>query len=479
MAVYEYDQWGRNENENLKFLDIDGTFTAVRTLSFGYDRSDYQPVKVNSDGNLQVDVVSGGTSGKQYEEGDTAATATGTLSMFKSLTTANAIVSLQGHELANSNALAVEIVDGSGDQITAFGGGVQYATGVQFAEGNTGTIALGVRNDLDTTLVTDDNDYAPFQVDSSGRLKTAFTGSVGGVNIENAIDETAFDLNAAAFSETSNITEDYILDNIKLNFSTAESKTITLTGEDGTVLYEDTNTNQSVSITEMEIGFNANENFTVDVTQFGSAGTMDCIGVIKKANAALVGTPDVRTFGYNGTNWHEVRLDTTTRTMQTIDYAHHEIHSGSHYVMRTYDTIAKNGTKEYLIITPDSTAYGHVVTGFNLSTSTTIVEWYEDVTTSADGVLSNSRNRRRDAGDNNTLLIYDDPTVTGGATTANLLQTGIFGAGKNSFGGGARDNEEIILLPNKKYLVRFIEQNVSAVDVNFYCDWYEHTDKVT
>jgi hypothetical protein len=113
------------------------------------------------------------------------------------------------------------------------------------------------------------------------------------VNVQNALDFTAYDLNAAAFSETSAITDDYILDSVKLNFSTAESKTITVTGPDGTVLYQDTNTNQSVSLTDINIAFNASENFTVDVTQFGSAGTMDCIAVVRVSTTDLGGTATV------------------------------------------------------------------------------------------------------------------------------------------------------------------------------------------
>jgi len=109
------------------------------------------------------------------------------------------------------------------------------------------------------------------------------------LTIVNAIDVTAFDLNAAAFSQASSITDDYILNNIKLNFSTTESKTITVTGPDGTVIYKDTNTSQNVSIVDINMAINASENFTVAVTIFSSAGTMDCIAVIEKGSASLGG----------------------------------------------------------------------------------------------------------------------------------------------------------------------------------------------
>lgn len=121
------------------------------------------------------------------------------------------------------------------------------------------------------------------------------------LTVTNAIDSTAFDLQASAFSETSSITNDYILNSIKLNFSTTESKTITVTGPDGTKIYEDTNTNQSVSLGDINIAFNASENFTVDVTQFSSAGTMDCVAVITEGSASLGGDPSVTIASVNDT----------------------------------------------------------------------------------------------------------------------------------------------------------------------------------
>ncbi len=170
-------------------------------------------------------------------------------------------------------------------------------------------------------------------------------------------------------------------------------------------------------------------------------------------------------------------VDKITNAIVTIGYAHHEIHDGSHYIFRSYETVAKNGNKEILIVTPNTTKWGHVTIGFFLSTSTTLIELFEGVTTSANGTLANSRNRNRNFTDNNTVLLYDDPTVTDGAVAGNVIQDGMFGSGKNSFGGGARDNEEVVLKQNTKYLFRATEQNVSAVIFNYYFDWYEHTDK--
>ena len=172
-----------------------------------------------------------------------------------------------------------------------------------------------------------------------------------------------------------------------------------------------------------------------------------------------------------------VRMDGSTHSLQTVTYAHKEIHSSTHYVCRSYEAIAKAGVVELLVVTPDTTKWGHMVIGFDVISSQAVVQLFEGVTVSDNGILENSRNRNRNSPDNNTLLIYNGPTVTGGAVAGNIIQDGIFGAGRNSFGGGARDNEELMQKQNTIYLLRFTEQNINATFLNFSFDWYEHTDK--
>ena len=91
-----------------------------------------------------------------------------------------------GQNLTNAVALDVSIVDGSGDQITSFGGGTQYATNVAYADGNTGTLALTIRDDTLTTLTEADGDYSGLRVNSTGALHV--TGGGGGTEyVTNAV----------------------------------------------------------------------------------------------------------------------------------------------------------------------------------------------------------------------------------------------------------------------------------------------------
>jgi hypothetical protein len=61
-------------------------------------------------------------------------------------------------DLANSNALNVAIVDGSGDQIISFGGGTQYTEDAAAAANPVGTAPILIRSDTPATQVTTDGD---------------------------------------------------------------------------------------------------------------------------------------------------------------------------------------------------------------------------------------------------------------------------------------------------------------------------------
>lgn len=93
---------------------------------------------------VKVSVTSGGTAGVQYTEGDTDATITGTALLWEDAANTLRVPSSatpmpvqlgDGTDLATvrdvtgAKALDVSIVDGSGNQITTFGGGTQYTEG--------------------------------------------------------------------------------------------------------------------------------------------------------------------------------------------------------------------------------------------------------------------------------------------------------------------------------------------------------------
>lgn len=166
------------------------------------------------------------------------------------------------------------------------------------------------------------------------------------------------------------------------------------------------------------------------------------------------------------------QIETTTNSVKTISYAHGELHSGSHYVVRNAANLAKNTAKDILIVTPDTTRWAHMTIGVESNDSAVETYLYEAPTTTANGTLDGTRNRNRNYTDDNTTLVYENPTVT---ATGTLLAKVILGSGKAT-GGGARDNEEFVLKQNTKYLLRIVEPNVAATNINWNLDWYEHTN---
>lgn len=86
----------------------------------------------------------------------------------------NATASLAGSSLPISGAatgVGVAILDSSGNQISSFGGGTQYVEDTASAGGETGTVALGVRRDADTSPVSADGDFHTPIYDNAGAQK--------------------------------------------------------------------------------------------------------------------------------------------------------------------------------------------------------------------------------------------------------------------------------------------------------------------
>jgi hypothetical protein len=112
-----------------------------------------------SDGTLQS--VGGGT---QYAEDDAHASGnTGTLAL--------AVRNDAGTALAADGDNSILQVDNTGAlRVTGGGGGTQYAEDAAHADGNTGTLALGVRRDAAASSTATDGDNATLNLDSTGRL---------------------------------------------------------------------------------------------------------------------------------------------------------------------------------------------------------------------------------------------------------------------------------------------------------------------
>ena len=93
------------------------------------------------------------------------------------------------------------------------------------------------------------------------------------------------------------------------------------------------------------------------------------------ANPTLDGSSktEMELFGWNNTSWREVKIDASTRSLQTIGYEHHEIHSGSHYYVCGFETLALNAFTEFYFTTPITSKEVHMTFEFSGTQQTEMV----------------------------------------------------------------------------------------------------------
>lgn len=123
----------------------------------------------------------------------------GALTVDGTVTAQGDVGTLDQLDLANTNPLAVAIVDGAGDQITSFGGGTQYTEDAAAAANPVGTALNLVRQDTPATLTTTDGDNVAARGTNYGALYAqivtsagAFVDSFGGSGGTSEIDDADF-----------------------------------------------------------------------------------------------------------------------------------------------------------------------------------------------------------------------------------------------------------------------------------------------
>jgi len=182
-------------------------------------------------------------------------------------------------------------------------------------------------------------------------------------------------------------------------------------------------------------------------------------------------------YGYNGTNWHEARIDAITRTLSVIDTTHHEIHEGDHYFMQGFTTLDDSpGVLRVKIVTPDTATWAHFewkITSSGILATTLD----EDATGSmAGGSAVTPLNSNRNSTNTSAMAITSGVTAADSYTTR--IENDKWGAAgfKNDIGGGASREDEIILKQNTTYLRTFTSYTADNI-VQFKASWYEHASQ--
>lgn len=164
-------------------------------------------------------------------------------------------------------------------------------------------------------------------------------------------------------------------------------------------------------------------------------------------------------------------MDSTTNSLNVVDYAHHEVHSSSHYYIDGHTTLASGASFYVKLVTPAGTKWSHflweISSSFILETSLT-----EDATGGMTGGTSavpfnNNRNSTKVSG----MVITKGVTVNTGGTIISSSKWG-----SRSVGGSNSRDDELILKADTVYL-RAFTSSTNANIVSFKAFWYEHTNK--
>ena len=168
---------------------------------------------------------------------------------------------------------------------------------------------------------------------------------------------------------------------------------------------------------------------------------------------------------------NRVELDSVEPVMPTIEFEHHMVHDGQSFTCDDYDSEVDIAAPKYWhIITPNTLARVHIKMTL-ISDTPGLAEFFENPTTTGNGVALTIYNNDRNSTVATTALIYRDPTVTldGARLAADLLGTN---NPKTRFGGATREQAEWIFKQNEQYLLKFTtDANDARVAVQI--EYYE------
>jgi hypothetical protein len=181
---------------------------------------------------------------------------------------------------------------------------------------------------------------------------------------------------------------------------------------------------------------------------------------------------------YDSVTGNEIGIDDSTGTIQTIDYEHHEVHSGSHFFVVSYADLSINEVLQFTWQMPNTTKWCHWK--FKLDTeSETLWQVYEggSITNALANAVTPLNSNRNSGTASGTTMRYEVHANTAAADTdvtpTTLIMSGISGAGRNS--GNDEQPHELVLKQNELYVLRATANAAGYIDFNM--QWYEHTNE--
>jgi len=174
----------------------------------------------------------------------------------------------------------------------------------------------------------------------------------------------------------------------------------------------------------------------------------------------------------------EVRIDASTNSFQTIDYAHHEIHAGSHFTFSATDgDLDTAAVMDYILTTPNTTSWVHLLASAYGALHTRL-ELYEN-TTHTTNVAQLTYDNNRNTANAAAMTVHTSNDDNADGTLIFEAEWGIDtggGVNRTTGGGTTRSDAEWVLDQNAKYLIRVESQTDNNV-ASLVLSWYEHADK--
>ena len=210
---------------------------------------------------------------------------------------------------------------------------------------------------------------------------------------------------------------------------------------------------------------------------------------ITNTNPSSTRITDVKYISGNG------GIDSSTNALEIIDYAHHEVHSGSTFCVHLADNmVGKNTEMGCIFKTPAGTKWLHCVYSVDMGAKT-IFDILEAPTIDVTPDLTNfyePRNRNRNSIKESTILSVRATPVANQATLildgddspisadGTVLHTEVIGGakkGKTASDGHTHD-DEYILKADTVYYFRVKGDGSGDDNLQFSMEiiWYEHTD---
>ena len=212
--------------------------------------------------------------------------------------------------------------------------------------------------------------------------------------------------------------------------------------------------NLKISIEELENTISVNSNSQLRVTPFAVSGT-------------------------------EYKQDSITGAFTTIDYPHHEIHSGRHYFIEGYQLLGDGDSLIFVFNANDTTRWAHMLFTFS-STTSLHFQLFEgaianglplDTLTTRMTPINNNRNSINtsvhDVFYGQTIAGFVDPDSLGTVLYPDSI--GVSGGipSRPDIGGETGREDEIITRQNTTYI--WLVVSTAAANVcRFKGNWYEH-----